>query len=511
MANDEEPTGRRGSLKARFGNILRSKKSVDTLATTNSNFSNALTLTPTTDTTTTTKGRFRKKLTKNRPPEHSIGVTQEDGTVISSALQQHREKYRELHSGVDKTTGEVRDNTAMLHALVHSSSMDSIREAKEYEVDDRLPGEPLIASLSPELWEIIASYLNPKEAANLAFSARGLRHQLGTGPWEALNDPENHQYKIDFLTPMDRYLPSHLLCFVCAKYHVRTQRGEEKLKPPNVLNPLFKCPNATDTTKPPPRTRLVPKRNLPFTFVQLATRAKRFSPEYGVTVESLSRRWKEDDWQHYSRFAINPADGHLLMRVTSLTYAPPALPPSGQRMLLYSREDYTPYFSVCAHWRDGLLMNLCKCALGHLPQPREYGGVQALAANARDRLKNEVFNPNKFVTLCSECRPMRRCPECPTEYLIEIRLAEDKTDKSFKQAIVLTRWSDLGDGKSPSSIEWAACNGEPVGFDSFQALQKRALSGTFESYYTEDHIPGQRIMSLNPKEEHLGEEGNDWY
>ncbi|GAB7352003.1 hypothetical protein MBLNU459_g2522t1 [Dothideomycetes sp. NU459] len=507
MAADEEPQPRRGSLKARLGKLLRSKKSSDTL---DSNFSNALTLTPSND-TTTTKGRHRKKITKNRPPEHSIGVTQQDGTVISSALQQHREKYREVNGGIDKSTGESRDNTALLHALVHRPSMDSIREEEANFLDTRPPGEPLIASLPPDIWEIIASYMNPKDAANLAFSSKTLRYKLGSGLWDALNDAENFQHKIDFLIRMDRYLPFHLLCFVCAKYHPRTHPGEEKLKPPTVLNPLFNCPNATDTTRPAPRTRLVPKRNLPFSFVQLATRASRFSPEYGITADSMSRRWKEDDWQHYSRYHVNPSDGHLLMRVTSLTFAPPGLPPSGQRMLLYSREDYTPYFSACAHWRDGELMNLCKCALGHLPQPRGVGGFEGLAHNVHDRMKNQVFDPNKIVTLCSDCRPMRRCPECPTEYLIEVRLAEDKADKSFKQAIVLTRWSDLGDGRSPASVEWAACNGEDVGYDSFQALQKRAISGTFESFYTADHVPGQRIMSLNPKEEHKGEAGNDWY
>ena len=106
---------------------------------------------------------------------------------------------------------------------------------------------------------------------------------------------------------------------------------------------------------------------------------------------------------------------------------------------------------------------------------------------------------------------MRRCPECPTEYLVELKFAEDKNDplNRFKQAIAVTRWSDLGDGLSPYSDEWAAINGN-VEFDSFKAIKKRTISGIFESQ-SGVAIPGQRLMSLNPKNEKFGEDGHNWY
>jgi len=107
---------------------------------------------------------------------------------------------------------------------------------------------------------------------------------------------------------------------------------------------------------------------------------------------------------------------------------------------------------------------------------------------------------------------MRRCPECPSEYLIEMRMQEDKTDPTqlFKQAIVLTRWSNLGDGSSPASPEWAAIKGDGT-FDSFTALGRRAISGIFESQFTVEQIPPQRIVSMNPNKENLGEAGHNWY
>jgi hypothetical protein len=126
---------------------------------------------------------------------------------------------------------------------------------------------------------------------------------------------------------------------------------------------------------------------------------------------------------------------------------------------------------------------------------------------------------------------MRRCPRCPTEYLIEVKLSEDTTPDTnppfgtaanssrgkgvkFRHAIVVTRWSDLGDGSTPSSsAEWAACNGQTdlEQYDSFERLGRRGISGIFESAFTHDTIPGRRIISMNPDNKTGGEKRDDWY
>lgn len=121
---------------------------------------------------------------------------------------------------------------------------------------------------------------------------------------------------------------------------------------------------------------------------------------------------------------------------------------------------------------------------------------------------------------------MRRCPRCPTEYLVEIKVVEDLEERTgnmherFKRAIVVTRWSDLGDGRVPWRGEWAACNGldgDGGGggggerYDSFQKIGNRAISGVFESHFTAEAIPPQRILSLNPTGIEKGEEGHTWY
>ena len=120
-----------------------------------------------------------------------------------------------------------------------------------------------------------------------------------------------------------------------------------------------------------PRLRLAHGRELPYSFVQLALRGERHAPAYGIPHDSLSRRWKcgTSEWSHRSRYMIH--NGRLLMRVVSQTYARPAaeMTEARQRLLLYDREEYTPFFSVCAHWRDGVLMRACKCAVSHFPSP----------------------------------------------------------------------------------------------------------------------------------------------
>jgi hypothetical protein len=411
---------------------------------------------------------------------------------------------------VDEQTGE-RDHTGLLHGLAHHESYDSLDSLSQKILGIqpyRDPGEPMIASLSAELWDQIADHLTPTETANLALSSKTLWKLLGPAPWITLDDPKNHEYKVKLLVGMDRLLPDHLLCFPCAKYHLRIKKGEESLKATRILNPLFNCPNATNVAYATSRARLTTGHHLPFPFVQLVMRAHRFGSQYGISADTLSRRYKdrESEWMHQTRYYVHK--GHLLLRTVSRTFAAPDLPISGQRHLLYSREDYFPYFSVCAHWRDGELMNICKCALDHVVRPKETITQQLHKGPA---IKLSLRNPNYFITQCSKCRPMRRCPQCPTEYLIELKLAEDRTDPAnqFKQAIIVTRWSDLGDGRNPTEGPWAACNGD-IDIDSFETIGKRALSGIFESQ-SGVTIPGQTILSLNPKRTRKGEEGHNWY
>ena len=452
----------------------------------------------------------RNRLTKRQDPNASFPVSRPNTQGAVSYNQRGQASGKQKTTMLDKQTGERIDHTTMLHSLGLHESSDSLPGDLKPVVSKALSDHNMrmLGTLPPKIWSRIAGYLDLYEASSLAFSCKLLRSRIGEKPWHLLNYPENRRERIRFLVQMDSRLPNHLLCSVCGRYHLRTQRGQETLKPTNILNPLYRCPKASDQLQKPPRTRLAPGRTLPFTFVQLATRAVRYSPHYGISCDSLDRRWKQpdSDWLHQTRYHVS--NGHLLVRMVSQSFAPPGLPPRGQRLLLYWREDWTPHFSVCAHWRDGELMSVCKCALSHIPKPLDTAGPMGAARSIATRR----HRPNPMVVLCPHCQVMRRCPKCPTEYLVQVKLVEDNSDPSqlFKYAIVVTRWSDLGDGTSPWNPEWAACNGGKD-LDSFKTIGKRAISGIFESHFTGETIPGQRILSLNPKNEDKGEAGNNWY
>ena len=413
----------------------------------------------------------------------------------------------------DKQTGEVIDHTEMLHTLAHTDTREKVPHYVPLGADEGTEsGESVIGALKPGIWHGVLSLVDIADKAAFALTCKAFREFCGTDSWKDLSSQEEPYWsqRLRFLPKLDRQLPNHLLCFDCGVYHLRIQRGKEVLKLANEANAVYECPNASNPKKIYPRLRLTFGRVLPLTFSQLGMRAHRFSLDYGIKISSMSRRYKDrldvGTWSHQTRFvAVND---HLLMRVTSQTFVTPGLPPAGERHLLYSREDFVPFFSVCPHWRDGVLMPNVKCAMRHIPVPPTSGGLQRVVDNTKLH-----FHPqNPIVTLCHDCRPMRRCPECPTEYLIEVKMAEDRSDptKLFKHALVVTRWSDLGDGTSPFTPEWSAECGEE-GFDSFGAIGKRAVSGLFEAEINSDVIPGQNLMSLNPDKQKLGEQGHEWY
>ena len=150
------------------------------------------------------------------------------------------------------------------------------------------------------------------------------------------------------------------------------------------------------------------------------------------------------------------------------------------------------------------MLKVCKCALSHVPEAPE---------RIRDQLKQgrgpdlSARNRKFAISQCENCRDIRRCPQCPTEYLIQIKMVESTSAAgrpTFKHAIQVTRWSDLGNGSSPLlSREWASCCGydEEMGmekFDSFKEAGKRLINGTFEAE-TNNHLFLRRVVSLDPK------------
>jgi hypothetical protein len=467
------------------------------------------------DSPTKRPGKLQKRPTEqvedrqediNELGERNYSLWSETSTLVGERRpRDHTEMLHGLahHDSFDSLVNGTR---AQLHGLIDDDELDELEMRRRTELSERR--KRMLQMLPGQLWNRIAFLLPPSDVAHLVMASKIFLGILGDEPLDALRRPENRLERIRFLNHLDHHLPEHLLCFPCGTYHRRTSIGGEKLKADFVNNPLYQCPSVKSSYLP--RMRLAFGRELPYSFVQLTTRHATQSRRHGIHPDKLARRWKdpESGWSHQTRYMIH--DGRLLMRVRSHIFAPPKLTPTGERMLLYDREDYLPYFSVCAHWKDGELMRLVKCALAHVPPPQE-----SLLHQIRQspRVRDWIIKPGFMARMCDDCRPARRCPECPTEYLIEVNIAEDKHDpyNRFKHVLVVTRWSDLGDGSSPTaSPEYCAVNGIKADYDSFSHVGRRAVAGIFESRIN-GTIPGQRMISLNPKNEKLGEKGHGWY
>lgn len=425
----------------------------------------------------------------------------------------------------DRQTGETKDHTNMLHSLAHDFDAPTGGKQPIFESSEpAIPATKFVSQFPNKVWKRVITFLDLADEACLYLSCKPFQALADPSVLKKLNDPENFPARMGFLHRLNYLHPDHLLCYICGIYHLRTQKGSESLKPSNIANPLYDCPYATsqDPAEKVSRHRITFGRNLPYPFVQLMMRHHHNGPTYGIDHKDLSfRRYKDraevGNWNHQRVFAI--IDDHLYMRVVSYVFAQPNLPAAGKRHLMHSREDFLPFFSVCAHWRDGELMPSCRCALDHIPAPLSGSGVNRVASEVHQRLSKPK---SQIISQCDQCKPLRRCPECPSEYLIEVRLQEDRAEKDptklFKHALVVTRWVDLGDGSGPAaSKEWAAICGDlddlptEERYDSNKILGRRAINGVFESYFNPEQIPPQRLISLNPDGERLGEKGHNWY
>jgi hypothetical protein len=291
----------------------------------------------------------KKKLAKLPPPQaerrasapeqvHQPRITDRRATA-PSIDPQTGERIFSFDSETSTLVGEPRpyDVTELMHTLIRDLSNEDLSEIYVSQAF-RPPGESSIASLPSSLWELIASYVTLADAASLALASKTLQGRLDGGKlWKQLNDPKNKRVKLDFLFRLDKHMPLHLLCTPCGTYHARIQLGREQLKTDFVNNPLVLCPKVRDTYLS--RMRLTYGRELPFGFVQLATRQRNFSALHGILATSLDRRWKcaNSQWSHATRFVV--VKGHLLVRVISHCVAPPNMMDTERRLLLLERMD----------------------------------------------------------------------------------------------------------------------------------------------------------------------------
>ncbi len=362
-------------------------------------------------------------------------------------------------------TGQKRDkNRLHLRSSTRHDSNSDTAACSQFE-SPRLASD-LISTLPPELWHIIARFLPLASRAAMALSSRQWLSIFGAQPWSMLKLPGNRHQRLAFLRLIDSELPDHLLCHKCAIYHTRPAAYDAwKLKSHRAGYAM-----------------LAGGVLLPFHIVQLAIRAKRLGPRFGITLDKLqtmawgycapldmpptSTTWGCNGWWHSWSYAI--VDGKFLVRFDSAMYVDvdTSMDSFDSRKGGGLRAERT--ISKCKHLRGGL-DEVCKCAVSHI----ESG-----------------FQPT---FPCDKCRPMRNCYKCATEYLVRVELSGDATH----HILTVSRWSDLGDGLDPMSKEWDRASSYIHWGADFGA--PATVRSRFESSFGR-HVPHEEFtpLSRNP-------------
>ena len=200
--SSEIPPSKR-SLGSRLANVLRPKKSSTRLVK-------------------GAKPKLEERVTED-PSAYSYPRRDVAVPAVPETLQQSVPVnfYNKSPGNTNIQTGETWDGAEMLHSLLRRDSHDSLDslnriERMRNEIPDsmRKPGDAMISSLPPSIWQRISSHMTPTDAANLAISSKTLLLVLGTGPFLALNytkdEEKMREYKTRFLLPMDIHLPNHV-------------------------------------------------------------------------------------------------------------------------------------------------------------------------------------------------------------------------------------------------------------------------------------------------------------
>ncbi|KAH6713953.1 hypothetical protein BKA61DRAFT_689329 [Leptodontidium sp. MPI-SDFR-AT-0119] len=270
------------------------------------------------------------------------------------------------------------------------------------------PPKPPLLKLPVEITAHIAQFLLPASAASLAFTCRSALETLGTTYWQVLREVGRQQELEQFLSLLETDLPDHVLCYHCLILHCSNNGGHRGTAcyRAELLGGVYNYIH----------------KNVTFDIFRATMKCYRQGLNYSRLLERfetkiISCRSIENFPYRFLSLA-KFIDRSLLLRVQETLLFPnglfPQIPINGR-------------ISICAH-------------------------VSTVGTGFEARLPVHMqckLDHNHDVQQCVRSSGIRQCVYCPTEFQIELQDCE-----RFGIAVVVTKWLDLGEGRSVRDPKW---------------------------------------------------------
>lgn len=298
--------------------------------------------------------------------------------------------------------------------------MDMVQRIFEFFGRHRTEARPIALESSPfrklplELIFLIASYLPLQSAASLSLSCHSLHSCLGT---ECLQSLKEAEYSVvnGFLRFLERDLPTHLLCLHCnklhsmsfAEHHLTSRRWSR------INEPWLACWSADRDSNVERGIYL----EFSSTIFRMAMKAHRQGHDTTKLLGLLSygkRNIVEKGFVEQRTVAVRIRDGSLLAREQRVFMVPS------------SHKTPLPYYgsiNICPHIQFATM----KCLLRY--------GIRVPYADEIEGYRNR--------------QGIIYCQYCYTEFRVDF-----KSYGKAGNAMFVTKWIDIGEGRDISDYEW---------------------------------------------------------
>jgi hypothetical protein len=288
------------------------------------------------------------------------------------------------------------------------------------ETNDDIHPSNFVSQLPTELVTEICSHLSSVGIACLALTCRMSLYKIGRGSLLFSKDKDCEERK-ELLDRVSQSFPAYYFCHECFHLHQWTRVDKSNLSCVHHERSSFWVLYANINPS------VCPSYAMKFAHLQLAMRRVRYGPEYGIPLESLS---------HFEILQPESRRG-----VTTLISIEPRACP---------RPGYANRASLCLRIQQWATTSASSATIASLLNEIPFG--ECLHASESQR---------RNVSLCYQAKSKspphfnHHCDTCHSIYEFQFQHIQDG---KAPEALIMTKWLDLGEGLDPKDPLWLVHN-----------------------------------------------------